>query len=93
VTRSRRRAEVLAELASGRRWLAEVRAGAIRRAGDLARLRELCKSGRARAALQATARDVLLVGEQAEAALVNIEGDLSELVADEPDGNGGERVA
>jgi hypothetical protein len=76
------RAEILAELASARRWLAEVRAGALRRAADLGRLRDRVKSGRTRAALQVAQRDLLAVGEAAENGLATLEGDLSALIKD-----------
>jgi hypothetical protein len=86
----RQRAAVLAELTSTQRWLREVWTAAVRRAGDLGRLRSECTSSRVRGALQATAGDVLVVAEQAEAALANL-GDVSTLIAAERDEDGSPR--
>lgn len=74
------RAEIVAELAGARLWLAEVRASSLRRSADLGRLRDRVKSGRTRAALQTVQRELLAVGEAAENGLATLEGDLSELI-------------
>ena len=83
-----RRAEVLAELASARRWGEEVRAASLRRAADLGRLCSGVAHQDARAALHAARAELAALAECADGLLAALSGDLAEIVAaipDEPD--------
>lgn len=92
VTEARRlRGEVLDELASTRRWLAEVRTAALRRAADLSRLRDRVASRGGATALAAVTRDILVANEAIDYALAGIEGDLGARVAEIEDEPGGPR--
>jgi hypothetical protein len=79
----RRRAEVVAEVAGAKLYLAEVRIAAMRRASDLSRIANTPgHRGHLRAFLHVTARNLLAVAEAADAALSDFDGsDVDELVA------------
>lgn len=80
-----RRAEVLAELASARRWGEEVRAASLRRAANLGRLRSAVADLDARAAMHAARVELAALAECADGLLAVLAGDLAELVAAIPD--------
>ncbi len=84
---ARQRAEVVASVSSACRWLAEVRATALRRAVELAELHsQVERPARLRAFLDVLQHDQLVLAEAAESALDDFEGgSIAELVLEIPD--------
>ncbi len=84
---ARQRAEVVASVSAACRWLAEVRATALRRAVELAELHsQVAQPARLRAFLAVLQHGQLVLAEAAEAALDDFEGvNIAELVLQIPD--------
>ncbi len=84
---------MLAELVGARRWAAEVRATAARRAAEVGRLRSGVVDLDARAVMHAAQLELAALLECADGLCVALAGDLAELAAAIPDEPAGKRAA